>query len=395
MPRKTVPFFEERGSIFARLYEYQEIGQRAPVVKLCSIEERDCFPNGKNRTPNQRLEFLEKRLIEAKKKKMLQLEAKRLKKVEQKVESFSWRKCVQLYLDNKNHSEMTQKIVIIAAEHFHDAIGSILIADLRSLHSNIYASHLKNLGLSPNTINSYLRHIRAVLNWACENEMIEKVPKFASVPVPQNQQVEVYNKTDIQKLWLHINDLIENGEPHYRQEYKIHLRAMMMQWGSGCRVGETLFLPLERIDLENGRIEIKAIPGLWSPKGLKEGAYALTRVLVDFLRKDLAEREPAERWYLDNGFGNPRYRKTTTLAHAFKKYQRRLGISHSSWGRGPKANHGFRATAATTMLESGVDTKVVQQVLRHSNINVTERYLRIGNSLHKDAIDKMSDNFLD
>ena len=62
MSRGKIPFFQERGNYYARLYEFQEAGKRAPIAKLCSEEEALQFPNGRKRTEQQQMVFLQERL---------------------------------------------------------------------------------------------------------------------------------------------------------------------------------------------------------------------------------------------------------------------------------------------------------------------------------------------
>jgi site-specific recombinase XerD len=51
----------------------------------------------------------------------------------------------------------------------------------------------------------------------------------------------------------------------------------------------------------------------------------------------------------------------------------------------PHARH----TAATLLLEQGVDIRVVQEILGHSSITVTKRYAHVTSRLVRDAADRM------
>ena len=49
--------------------------------------------------------------------------------------------------------------------------------------------------------------------------------------------------------------------------------------------------------------------------------------------------------------------------------------------------HKLRHTAATLMLKNGVDTRALQEVLGHSNLNTTQIYTHLDNaSLHEAAL---------
>jgi site-specific recombinase XerD len=51
--------------------------------------------------------------------------------------------------------------------------------------------------------------------------------------------------------------------------------------------------------------------------------------------------------------------------------------------------HDARHTAATLLLEQGVDIRVVQEILGHSSLAVTKRYAHVTSKLAEDAADKM------
>lgn len=67
---------------------------------------------------------------------------------------------------------------------------------------------------------------------------------------------------------------------------------------------------------------------------------------------------------------------------AWKKLLRTIGIRDSRL-------HDARHTAATLLLEQGVDIRVVQEILGHSTLAVTKRYTHVTNKLAKDAAERM------
>ncbi len=57
----------------------------------------------------------------------------------------------------------------------------------------------------------------------------------------------------------------------------------------------------------------------------------------------------------------------------------------------PARVHDARHTAATLLLEQGIDIRVVQQILGHSQLSQTERYTHVTRALSQHAADRMSD----
>jgi site-specific recombinase XerD len=53
--------------------------------------------------------------------------------------------------------------------------------------------------------------------------------------------------------------------------------------------------------------------------------------------------------------------------------------------------HDARHTAATLLLEQGVDIRVVQEILGHSSLAVTKRYTHVTSKLAEEAATRMGD----
>jgi site-specific recombinase XerD len=57
----------------------------------------------------------------------------------------------------------------------------------------------------------------------------------------------------------------------------------------------------------------------------------------------------------------------------------------------PARVHDARHTAATLLLEQGIDIRVVQQVLGHSQLSQTERYTHVTTALSRHAAERMTE----
>ena len=70
-----------------------------------------------------------------------------------------------------------------------------------------------------------------------------------------------------------------------------------------------------------------------------------------------------------------------TYTHKFKKRARAIGIEDIHL-------HNTRHTAATYMLKSGIDIKVVQKILGHASVTTTEIYTDVLNEVIKKEMQK-------
>lgn len=73
----------------------------------------------------------------------------------------------------------------------------------------------------------------------------------------------------------------------------------------------------------------------------------------------------------------------TTIQGMIKKYVRMAKLDDDI------SAHSLRHTNATLMLKNGVDTKVIQEILGHSSLATTQKYLHINNEDKQKAVDSI------
>ena len=135
----------------------------------------------------------------------------------------------------------------------------------------------------------------------------------------------------------------------------------------GLRISELVGLNLQDIQGETLRV---------LGKGNKVRMIFLNDACQDALRRYLAIRRPiqgSDRQALFLSSQNKRVSRSTV--HAMVK--KRLG--ESGLDSSQYSSHKLRHTAATLMLQNGVDVRAVQEVLGHDHLNTTEIYTHIDN----------------
>ena len=87
---------------------------------------------------------------------------------------------------------------------------------------------------------------------------------------------------------------------------------------------------------------------------------------------------------LRGGYFNPNY-----LPRVFKKLLNEAGLPHMPF-------HDLRHSAATILLSMGVNIKVVQELLGHSNISITlGTYAHLLPSMQQEVVEKWDEEFGD
>ena len=179
----------------------------------------------------------------------------------------------------------------------------------------------------------------------------------------------------------------------------------MLALTTGMRRGELLGLKWADIDLENHFLQVRrTLDFLAGYGGYAETEPKTARgrrkiMLPDFVVEALKQHRVQqlelrlkvgadwqEQDYVFTGLKggplNPRY-----ILKLFDRLLQEAGLPHMRF-------HDMRHSAATLLLSMGVNPKVVQEILGHSNISMTmDTYSHVLPSIHKEAMDKWDDAF--
>ena len=215
-------------------------------------------------------------------------------------------------------------------------------------------------GLKPVTVNKHLGVLKKLLNCAVEWGKLAKVPRIRMLKA---------GVTDDSDEWLlpeEVGQLLEaaEAEPKWRTFFFIAVRA-------GLRRGEVFALHWRDIDFDAKRIYVNytVYKGtLQTPKGDIKRWVPLSDDLADALRA----------WRLRSQgklvFPNGKGKLTTSPSSANKALARVLKGGRLRHVR----VHDLRHTFASHLVLQGCSLRVVQKLLGHSSIKMTERYAPVG-----------------
>lgn len=164
-----------------------------------------------------------------------------------------------------------------------------------------------------------------------------------------------------------------NAEPSFRE--LTALVALTLLYATGIRVGELVTITTKDIDLTQGVIRIRG-------KGARERrVYIPTPQLTALLKQysSIRERrtEGTDALLVSSTGGQT---STQQIRSLLKQTAKTSGIT------GRVTPHMLRHTAATHLLENGLNLRYVQHLLGHESITTTQRYSHVNDAAIRRAI---------
>lgn len=226
----------------------------------------------------------------------------------------------------------------------------------RLVHQN---SEISNKGLNAASRARKLATIRSFYNYLCNktHQIAENPCKDIDTPKTR-KSLPRYLTLDQSVSLLEAVD-----GPHKERDYCI----LTLFLNCGLRISELIGL-----DITDIREDALRVLG----KGNKERTVYLNEACQEALRSYLAVRRPISGKDRNALFLSDRNQRISraTVHVLVKKYLTMAGLDSTQYSA-----HKLRHTAATLMLQNGVDVKAVQEVLGHEHLNTTEIYTHIDN----------------
>jgi site-specific recombinase XerD len=208
-------------------------------------------------------------------------------------------------------------------------------------------------GLSPATVNHYIKCIKVFYSFLKREEIIEQNPmeKLAKITEPKKIK-PVLDENQIAKL---IGVIPNQGFYHLRDKAMI-----MILWDCGIRLNELLSIELEHVDFQFNTIKIRG-------KGNKER-------IVPFGNKT---KKAIQNYFKirPNNLSNLLFCSRTgskimprNFQRGLKRYGRKIGVSIIY-------PHLIRHSAATYLAKHEMPAQHIQILLGHSNLSTTQRYI--------------------
>lgn len=217
---------------------------------------------------------------------------------------------------------------------------------------------------TPATRGRFFASMRNWHSWCLEKNLAKKNPLLIFKTPKANRKIpQVLTEKEVEKLL---------DAPNIEDILEVRDKAMLeLTYSSGLRVSELINLPLPKLDLNRGAVLIFG-------KGQKERLLPIGETGIYWIEKYLANSRPKllKETGIDEVFLNRRGLPMSrqNFWQRLKLYAERIGLNK------PVSPHGLRHAFATHLLHNGADLRVLQMLLGHSSLSVTQIYTSIENS---------------
>lgn len=237
------------------------------------------------------------------------------------------------------------------------------------LHIGGYKSALHNKGLKQSSIRCYLESIHLFYEWLVEMKAIESNPCSKSiaktkVPPPPPYQ-HLLDKEDIAKL---LNPKCPSNS--FKRVWERTYAIVVLLITSGIRNSELRELKIMDLDAENNRLLVEF------GKGGKTRYAPYPKIAQDavanYMKSQLFPSNLSCESFLfgkGDSISNWKSFDRSELSRSVKRYVEAVT------GKQEIRTHALRHSSASFLWDAGMSTDSIQEILGHSNVATTQRYL--------------------
>ena len=249
---------------------------------------------------------------------------------------------------------------------YHNFNSSTLLEDIKLPLFYKWINHMKNNEVREQSINHYLRDWRTFLNWAYERELIQEAIRVKEIEV-QEGLPKMYTDDEMATM-------LEKPRPGDGFSDWRSWAIVSTVYATGLRASTLCALTLEDLNFQREEIVIERQKNKHA--GILPLTAALANVLKEYIKKWMKDAEPTD--YLFPSITGEQF-NVGALNHSIKRYCDARGID----GHGI---HSIRHNFARDMIINGAGEYRLQRYLQHSNIQMSQHYVKLFSSdLKKDA----------
>lgn len=236
----------------------------------------------------------------------------------------------------------------------------------------ILINSLKQNDVSASSINHYLRDIRTFLYWCMDPTRDYITPSFKVREIEkQEEKLKMFDDDEIELLL---------EKPTKREDYPAWRTWAIVNWVLATGNREQTICDVKIEDLHFAEREIV----LSHTKNKKAQVIPLSKSLETCLKEFIRvwrKDQPSTAWLFAN-YSNEKL-TTNALRLSFARYCKARGVSKTNL-------HGLRHNFAKQLIKNGYKEFKVQQILGHSSLAMTRKYVKLFSEDLKEDYDKYS-----
>lgn len=281
--------------------------------------------------------------------------------------AYTFDQLMLLYLKGPSKKKRSAERDLMSAKHLVPYFGSRELAALRRTDAYQYVMRRTDEGASAGTVNRELGLASSAVNWA-RKALDWDVPN----PFLGSRQKEPEGRV----RWLttaEAESLVRAAQRDPRAPHLVDF--ILLGLYTGMRTGEMLGLEWKRVDLQAGLIYLEAS----HQKNQRRGSVPLNQDAREAILSRAQFRAqfcPGSPWV----FCDKRGRRIQAVKRSFGTACKRAGIEDFHI-------HDLRHTCAAWLVQAGVPLTEIRDLLRHSTIQMTERYAHLAPENVRDAVD--------
>lgn len=288
-----------------------------------------------------------------------------------------------------HYSEHTKKLSPLTIKAYEQDLS--LLVELSGRNKPVQAvdrdtirdcvSSLFDKGQSKATVKRRLACFKTLFKWLENEDLIEQTPFYRldlKIKLPHRLPRNL-NQHELKKMLKAAKNELglsaKSKKLCFKSLEKQHISTLTLLVGlellltTGVRVSELTSIQLDDIHLDDRYIHIQG-------KGQRERRVFITsdnikRLIKQYLHIRL-NTHPQHDSFLINRLGRPATPQTMRLWMA--KLSKKANLSRKA------TPHMYRHSAATNLLEAGVDIRYVQKLLGHQSITTTQIYTHVNNT---------------
>lgn len=218
--------------------------------------------------------------------------------------------------------------------------------------------------LSSHTLHGHVRAIRALLNWASREELLdEKIVRRVALPKREQKVLAIFTARQLDLLFRACE---QSETPEYVARDKALIAVLL---DTGARAAEICDLTIDRTRFTPDEAYL-----LLNGKGRKQREVPLGGKARQYLHKYIHRARPdtaEQRVFLAKG-GAPL--TPEGLDRLLYRLRDRAGAEHFTGVR--VSAHTMRHTYAVRSIEAGIDVYRLSRLMGHSTVSTTEGYLK-------------------